>query len=155
MKTFLTVIITAAVTSLLWLGVLVAAYFYLVGTTELPFQVSAQYPTRVKTGEQFAVEIQVANPTADPMTIDSVDVYHSFLSGFKLINISPEPSSSDDVLDFTTYAFSASLESGQTTFIVLTLEALTPGYFAGDIDICTPNQDYTTIQAGIVIEPAD
>jgi len=151
MKTFLVALISAVVTSICWAIGLVVVYLYLYGSAP-PFQVQVDAPSRVLLGEVTEVTIQVTNPTEKKMVIDSVDIYSSLLDGFEVLEINPSPASDSQIFNFRSLSFSRPVEPGETLAIVVPLKAKETGYWAGDIDVCTPAQRFTTVSAGIVVE---
>lgn len=151
MKTCMTILITAILTSLCWMAVFAGVvYFYF--SSPPPFQVRVDYPNRVAMGDSFPLVVHISNPSERTETLDSIDIYDSLLSGFEIESVTPVEDSRDRILNFHSFCFSYLLDSATETEIVFTLKAQQKGYFGGDIDVCTPWQSFTTVSAGIVVE---
>jgi hypothetical protein len=148
----ITVIVTAIATSLAWIGIIVALYFQQ-SSGEEPFHVTADLPERVRVGEAVSLRLSITNPADEPRILDSVDVYESFLEGLEVRALTPHPAETNRILDFTTYSYSRTLAGGESITLVFDYVATKPGYFSGDVDVCTPEQDYTTVRATISVQP--
>ena len=125
-------------------------YFYFTGSP--PFQVTIDAPSKVAVNDTFDVVINVTNPSDKKMILDSIDIYSSLLDGFDIVSVSPDPGSQMKILNFQSLSFSHSVRPNETVKVVVSLNAKEEGYFAGDIDVCTPAQNFTTVSTGIVVE---
>jgi len=150
MKTVIIALISAAVTSIVWIAGLVLISLYFFGP--LPFQVRIDAPARVSVDDSFEIVINATNPTPKEMILDSIDIYSSLLEGFDVVSVSPPPSSESKILNFQSFSFSRSVRPNETVKVVVLLKAKKDGYFSGEIDICTPAQKFTTVSTGIVVE---
>ncbi|EIP98324.1 hypothetical protein OpiT1DRAFT_02780 [Opitutaceae bacterium TAV1] len=117
-----------------------------------PFQVQVDYPARVAHGETFRLAIRTANPHTSRTTLESIDIYDSLLSGFEIVEVSPAAEAPQKTLDFHSFYFNRPLPPSDSLDVVFTLKAKRKGFHGGDIDVCTPAQDFATISTGIVVE---
>lgn len=150
MRTAAVALISAAVTSLIWAAGIAIAYFYFFGAPP-PFQVKVDAPPSASVDDSFEIAIHATNPSADEMVLDSIDIYSSLLEGFDLISVTPTPSSQKKIINFQSFSFSQSVASNDTLTVIVSLKAKKEGYFAGDIDVCTPAQKFTTVSTGISV----
>ena len=65
----------------------------------------------------------------------SVDLDRSFLKGFEIISIAPEPIEIDDSYGTLTLDYPMSIKAGQTVDFVLELVAVETGVFIGEVSI--------------------
>ena len=146
-KTILAIIITFVVTfigtSLLWGAVILFGMSTLSGSAP-DFRVQIDAPDMVQVSETFQVVVSVTNPTDHTVEIGSIDVYHSFLEGFEFVGASPAPADVEDIWDFKTFWFNHTLDPGERRDYALDLRALTPGVWSGDVDVCTPEENFIT-----------
>lgn len=146
----LTAAITALVTSAFWLGVAVITVTFFLDSSS-PFQVTADFPTETTVGEEIDVTVTIVNPHDEEIEFDSIDVYDSLLEGFEFLGMTPEPKNSEEYFDFQSYFFAKALQPQESLNVVLHLKAETPGYYSGDVDVCTPEMNWTTVVVGIQV----
>ncbi|MDR1283643.1 MAG: hypothetical protein LBK99_22905 [Opitutaceae bacterium] len=182
MKTILTIVVTFIATSLFWIaGLALCAFLVFVPLLKKtgampslfpspeeppsvvasdsgpsadlpPFQVQIEYPARVAHGETFRLAIRTANPHTSRTTLESIDIYDSLLSGFEIVEVSPAAEAPQKTLDFHSFYFNRPLQPSDSLDVVFTLKAKRKGFHGGDIDVCTPMQDFATLSTGIVVE---
>ena len=114
---------------------------------------SISAPVEVAVGDEFEMTVTVTNPNDATVTLDSIDIYYSFLDGFQVVSVSPSPGDTTDfeMLDFRSWDFGNTIAPGDELDIVYKLRAIQPGHYSGDVDICNPAQDFTTVLADIVV----
>ena len=154
---FISSVVTFLATSAIWIAGIV---FYIVDFTyyfagfmdSASFSVEVEAPHKVKMEEIFNLTVSVTNPSEETITLDSIDIYDSLLDGFEIISIEPEP---DDVLHlfgfYSIYLY-YKLAPGENVVVTCTLKAREPGLWIGDIDSCTPGQQFVTVSKGILVE---
>ena len=155
-----TIIITSAITfvatSAIWIaGILfyIVDFTYFAGFMDsASFSVEVQAPEKVKIEETFNLTVSVSNPSEETITLDSIDIYDSLLDGFEIISIEPEPDDVSRLFDFHTIFLDYELAPGENIIVTYTLKAREPGLWTGDIDCCTPNQQFVTVIKGILVE---
>lgn len=141
----LTAIITAIVTSMFWAVAGVFAYIAFSGPA--PFAVSVDAPDSVTVGEEFELAVTVQNVHDTAAQLGSIDIYDSFLDGFDVVSVSPEPTEELGVLDFRSFYFEEELGVNESTVVVYTLKAAQAGLWSGDVDCCTPSENFSTATA--------
>lgn len=94
------------------------------------------------------------NPHKRPVILDSIDVSESFLAGFQVVSVDPQPTGTVHipVFDQRSWSFGISVAPGDTLSATFRLEPVEPGHFSGDIDVCNPNQDFTTLFVDVVVK---
>ena len=113
-------------------------------------------PSKVRLGDEFDLTVTVSNPYSSRVTLDSIDVYHSFLKGFEVVSVNParDRVKQYDGLSFESWYFERTFSEGEDLEIVCRLRATKTGTFRGDFDICNPVQDFNSVEAEIVVEEA-
>ena len=96
-------------------------------------------------GEEFDLVMKTRNLHMDPIRLDSIDVDFAFLEGFEVISITPTPEEPMDIFGQRSWAFTDTVAAGDSLDVVFTLKAVREGHYVGDIDVCNPNQDFTTV----------
>ena len=149
----ITAIITFCVTSFFW--VCGGALAYHLMTREPPgFDVQVAHPGTVNLGETFYLTVMVENSSSKKLTLGSIDIYDDLLDGFRVISVSPKPNSMDGLFGMKSYYFRESLSSRESFTFQLELEAVNTGTWSGDIDCCTPTENFVTHFAVVeVIDP--
>jgi hypothetical protein len=138
-----TAVISVVVTSALWLSGIVLAYRFFTDDPP-PFAMVIDAPQEATVGETITLNLKVSNPTDERLQLGSVDVYDSLLDGFTLIKLNPEPNERDHTLDFSTFYYSKPLNPGESFAVSLDLKATQPGVWTGDVDFCTPSEEFVT-----------
>jgi hypothetical protein len=67
--------------------------------------------------------------------------------------VKPEPDDTSDIpfLDQRSWAFGRSIAAGERLEVTFSLRPIEPGHFTGDVDVCNPNQDFSTVYADVVV----
>lgn len=139
----ITALVSIVATTLFW-AVCAGVLYFLFVVDPPPYAISLQAPTEVQKGETFTVRAQITNPTDEPLLLGSIDVWDSFLDGFTLSKIEPEPSSRDSLFDFHTFYYSKTLAPGETWEVAWTLQAAQSGIWTGDVDFCAESEKFVT-----------
>ncbi len=140
----------AAIVAVSVVGTLVACAVLLVlavrclGSEPPPFQLTVEKPEEVGVGETFAVEVRVRNSGDRPLDLGSLDVDDSLLDGFRVVDVEPLPEKRDHTLDFSSFYVTRTLAPGESAAVTLRLEARREGVWTGDVDACTPDEDFVT-----------
>lgn len=112
-----------------------------------PFEISLNHPPEIGFGDVVQLSVDVHNPRDDAQMLDSIDIYHSFLRGFEVVEIEPSASHTRDIADFRSFAFSQEVPPESTLQIRFTLKARRAGNFIGSVDVCDPEQKFTSAWA--------
>ena len=145
-----TSLVTFLITSALWITVF--GFLYWSVTSEPPaFQVQIESPEQVTLGEEFDLVVNVTNASESDLTLGSIDVYESLLDGFELISVSPTPSETSHFIGMHTSYFSKKLEAQESFTATYSLKAKEEGLWIGDIDFCTPWENYVTVSKAITV----
>lgn len=147
----LTALVTFALTSVFWIACLIGAYMFWVNH-QPDFLVTVDSPDRVFEGDVFELSATVENPTDGSLTLGSIDIYDSFIDGFEVVQVDPEPASMDPSFGFATFYFSQELPPGAIHTFVFKLRAVEAGVWTGDVDFCTPMENFVTATKTIVVE---
>jgi len=101
----------------------------------------------------MAMSVTVTNPHAQAVTLDSIDVSKSFLSGFQVVAVDPAPTETYDIpfTDQRSWTFNHEVLPEQSLSINFELKAVQAGHFSGEIDVCNPNQDFRTLYADVLV----
>lgn len=103
-------------------------------------QVSA--PISAGVGDDVRIRITVRNTSDKSLEISSIDFSLNYLNGFNVYAVDPQYSDTSqyDSLGggetFQTYYFYITVEPGETVTLVFSAEAVLPGDFSGDVDVC-------------------
>lgn len=146
----LTVVITGVVTSLVWVGIGIVLYKAWTATPP-PFVVTNTHPETVEEGEVFTLEVEVMNNSAEAAKLGSIDVYDDFLGGFRVVSVDPKPESKEHRWGFASYYFTETIDPGKSFTMELELEAVSVGWWYGDVDCCTPLENSVTSEAEVEV----
>ncbi|HYD42889.1 MAG TPA: hypothetical protein VEB43_18805 [Anaeromyxobacter sp.] len=144
------VVVTAAATLVLCAAVLVFAWFVFT-SRPAPFAVDVQAPAEVAAGEKATLEVRASNPTSERLKLGSIDVYDSLLDGFEVIDVEPRPDRRDHTVNLSSFYYARSLAPGDAFTMRLHLRARRAGVFTGDVDVCTPLEQFVTTSVSIVV----
>lgn len=108
-------------------------------------------PNSVTFGKQFELTVLTDNPTQYPIVLDSIDIDAEFLEGFEVIQVHPAPTDVMDIPGQRSWAFDRAVGPGRKLAVTFKLEAIRVGDFRGAIDVCNPNQDFTTATPAIQV----
>jgi uncharacterized protein (DUF58 family) len=115
---------------------------------------SLSLPREVALESTVPLVITVTNPHEKSVTLDSIDIADSLLSGFQVVSIEPDPTETYHIpiFDQRSWTFGESVMPGGTLSVTFHLRAVQAGHFSGDIDVCNPNQNCTTLLADVVVK---
>jgi hypothetical protein len=108
-------------------------------------------PSEVVVDQVFDMVITAENPHDVTVKLDSIDVSDSFLDGFQVVSVTPEPTGTMDLFDFRSFDFSRDVAPGESLVVTFKLRAVSEGLFRGDCDVCNPNQDCQTLMPDVVV----
>lgn len=149
----ITVLITMAVTSVVWLGIGGLGY-WVVSRDSPEFTVEAEHPDTVMVGDVFHFKVSITNDSTRRMKLADLDLYEDFTNGFEILSVNPRPRSTSKMFGFLTHEFARKLAPAETFDIVFEMKAQDSGVWGGDIDACTPTQNFVTHYTEIeVLEP--
>ncbi len=139
----ITVALTVMITSLAWLGI--GGLAYLIIYQKSPeFRVTVDQPDTVVVGNVFKMRITVENSGSTPLTLSNIDLYDELLDGFEVTAIAPSPRTTEVLYGYVSHEIDRTLKSHETYSIQLELRAEAVGVWGGDIDACTPGQNFIT-----------
>jgi hypothetical protein len=120
---------------------------------DLPtLQCSVSVPAQVSVGDTVSMVVAATNAHSGAIVLDSIDVDESFLEGFRVERVQPNPTETMSVFGMRTWSFGKEVGIGETVEVHFTLKAVVAGHFSGDIDVCNPNQNFSTAVADVVVE---
>ena len=119
------------------------------------FEVTLAVPEEITVAETFVLGVDVKNPHAAAITLDSVDVDSKLLKGFQLISVAPTPADVTHipVLDQRSWSFGRSIPPGGVLRVAFRLRPLNVGRFSGEVGACNPGQDCANAFADLVVSP--
>ncbi|MEM0926429.1 MAG: hypothetical protein AAGJ83_10365 [Planctomycetota bacterium] len=115
-------------------------------------EASVSAPVVVQQGDEFVMTVTAANSDRQPIVLDSIDISDEFLAGFRLVEVQPEPIDTMSIFGMQSWEFGESVAAGDSIDITFTFQAMQPGQYVGDVDVCNPNQDFTTAIADVLVE---
>lgn len=145
----LTSVITFIATSALWVAGL--SYLYFLYMESPTFSVAIETPEQVKLEDTFEVSVTVTNPSEEDTMLGSIDIYDSLLEGFEIVSIQPRPDDTMHQFGFHTAYFNHKMPPAATFTATYTLKAKQGGLWVGDIDCCTPNEQFVTVSKAISV----
>ena len=150
-KTILiTALITMTVTSLVWMGIGAVGY-WLVARDQPEFGLTVDHPNTVHVGEVFTLKVSVENEGSSDLKLEDLDIYDDLLDGFEVVSVTPKPRSTSSVFGIRTHVFSRNLVPAESFDIEFELRGKNTGLWGGDIDACTPLQNFVTHYAEIEV----
>jgi hypothetical protein len=134
--------------------VLGCAALVLVSLRELPkLDAEISAPAVATLDQPITLVVTAANNTGKDVTLDSIDIDNAFLAGFQVMEVAPEAEDSSDIplLDQRTWQFNRRLGPGEQLDVTFNLRPVLLGRFTGDVDVCNPNQDFSTVFVDVVV----
>jgi hypothetical protein len=119
---------------------------------ELPvLSATLAVPSEAKLDGTVVMVVTTTNAHEKAVTLDSVDIDDAFLDGFQVVKVEPTPTDTMHILGQRSWSFDQAVEPGGTLEVRFELKAVQEGHFSGDVDVCNPNQDFTTLVADVVV----
>lgn len=115
------------------------------------FQVDIEAPDEVALNEEFDLVVNVINASDSNLTLGSIDIYSSLLDGFEVISIEPFPNEISEMFGLQSSYFSHKLAGGEQITVTYSLQAKEEGLWIGDIDCCTPFENFVTVSKAIKV----
>jgi hypothetical protein len=100
-----------------------------------------------------AMVVTATNGHSRPVTLDSIDVDDAFLAGFQVVSVDPRPRETSHIplIKQRSWEFGRAVPPGGVFTVTFTLRAVAEGRFSGDVDVCNPNQDFTSLLADVMV----
>ena len=118
---------------------------------ELPvLDATISVPAQAALDSTVTLVVATTNAHKQAVMLDSIDIDDSFLTGFQVVSIDPQPTETAHMplLNQRSWSFA---KPGGSFSVTFTLRAVVEGHFSGDVDICNPNQDFNTLLADVVV----
>ncbi len=129
----------------------VAVWFWLF--RELPvLDASLSVPPVAALDSTVTMVITTTNTHTGPLTLDSIDIDDSFLTGFQVVGVHPKPKDTMHYLRRRSWAFGQSVAPGESLVVRFELRAVQEGRFSGNVEVYNPNQDFRTLLADVIVE---
>ncbi|WAC21620.1 hypothetical protein OVA24_09510 [Luteolibacter sp. SL250] len=144
----ITALVTFLVTSMAWLGIGGLGYFLMV-REEPAFHVTVDHPDTVAVGEEFDLSVLVEGRGGKPLNLGNIDFADGLLDGFEVVSAVPRPGSRTRAFGLTSYYLEPAAKSASRYEFKLRLRARETGFWAGDIDCCTPMGNFLTTHISI------
>jgi hypothetical protein len=113
--------------------------------------VNVDSPNKAVLREEIQLVIDVSNPTGDDIELGSIDLYNGLLDGFDVTSITPTPLNRENIFNFTSLSYDKTLSPSDNFTVTLTLLPTQVGVWSGDIDCCTPSENFVTSTQTIVV----
>lgn len=114
-------------------------------TTDGLAQISVDAPSSVSLGEDYVINVEIRNISGEEIILQSVDIQTEILAGFVIENVEPYYMETYEFgfggETYQTYAFQYPIAPGESLTVTFRGEAVAPGSFGGEIDICI-NSDF-------------
>ena len=146
-----TAAVTFLATSFLWVAGFLSWQWWQ-ERQQVPFAISLTHPEEVAFGELVQMDVEIKNDRRQAQTLDSIDIYHSFLRGFEVVAVEPTVEHSRDIGNFRTFGIGREMQPEETLQVRFTLRARRAGTFIGEVDVCNPDQFYTTAVARLKVQ---
>ncbi|MBI3097370.1 MAG: hypothetical protein HYY93_03860 [Planctomycetes bacterium] len=156
MTTQKTVLIILAVVAAVIVTAVAAAVLFFVHVSQdvEGVGVDVKSPATVTVGDTFDLVVTVRNTrTGKDLTVSDVDIGESFLAGFTISSVNPEPKSSMRVPieGGQSFTFDARIPAGGSRSFTFRLQAEGAGIYRGDVDVCEGLR-FVTRMAQTVVE---
>ena len=103
-------------------------------------RVSVECPTKVAASEDFKITFLVKNTASRSQTINSIDIFNSYLDGFTINKVQPPVQSESSMFGMRTFVLKKEIQPGDQVAVTFDATAIQPGVYTGDADICINNQ---------------
>ena len=112
---------------------------------------SLSVPGVTELDSKITMVVSATNNESDEIVLDSIDIADSFLKGFRVVDVQPTPNGTMQIFGMRSWDFSQSVMPGDSLEVRFELQAVQAGQFAGDVDVCNPNQDFETVVADVTV----
>jgi hypothetical protein len=111
-------------------------------------------PSEVALDSTATLVVTVTNPHEEDVTLDSIDIADSFLAGFQVVSVEPEPNDTMSVpfMEQRSWDFGEPVGPGKSLTVKFTLKPVSEGRFSGEVDVCNPSQDSKSLLADVVVK---
>jgi hypothetical protein len=113
------------------------------------------FPAQVVAGNPFDLRVYAVNPHPEAVVLDSIDISDSFLDGVQIVSIDPRSIDTLHFYDMRSWEFGLTVDAGTTLTVTFRCKALRPGHYTGGIDVCNPNQNYTSSYADLIVSQTE
>jgi hypothetical protein len=118
--------------------VAIGAWLASIAKTQEQVQVRLDVPAEARVGSEIELIVEVMNQREDDVFhLTDIDLEDSYLDGFTLISVEPEPKSTEsvDLLDVRSHSFDRDLAAGAVERFTFRLKAVEAGTWTGDVDV--------------------
>lgn len=113
-------------------------------------------PTRVKSGEEFQIVVDVTDTSGSARTIGDIDFEQTLLDGASIVKVDPPPSvtATMTMIGYASHTMKLGVPASGAAKVTFTLKAGAPGTYAGDVDTyLDSDMAYHTDRVTIIVEP--
>ncbi len=138
------------------IGFLLLTGFFVKAALEEPenVEITLTAPIEVAKGEDFIVEVEVANLANTPQELNSIDIDLSYLEGARINKTEPPYtifSDSDFIEEYHSYYFKHPIPANDKLTVKFYMTALKTGDFSGVFDVCINSASLCTEQYNRII----
>jgi len=119
---------------------------------------SLSLPSAAALGTTISMVVTVTNVHERPITLEQISIDNSFLNGFQVLDVQPEPEVSPDTFLTRDWIVHKSVSQGETFSVEFTLKPVQEGHYSGSVQVCNktailrfPCWDSTTLVADVVV----
>ncbi len=111
-------------------------------------------PLEAKLGSSTTMTITATNDHTKPIILGCIDISDSFIAGFQVILIDPQPVDTFHISLFNmrSWEFAKIVPPGESIIANFELKPVSEGRFMGEIDICNTNENYKALYADIIVK---
>lgn len=103
-------------------------------------QVNINAPSTVEQGGTFVIAVEITNISGKTIQLNSVDISKNLLHGFIIGAVEPAYIETYEYgglnEEYQTFAFNIAIPPGESLTVHFESEAVLPGDFSGEIDVC-------------------
>jgi hypothetical protein len=151
MKTFKIVLITI-LSTVLFVVLLLGIWFVKLAIQPPPFLLETNLQKTVMLKDTALIKFTIYNQNSKKQTIESIDIYKSFLNNFDVVWQSSNIDSVRECINFISFYLQDAIEAKDSIFVQLKIKAKIKGTFSGDLMIMTPKDEITHSAIGLTVE---
>ncbi|MGL1902500.1 MAG: hypothetical protein OCC49_10215 [Fibrobacterales bacterium] len=117
-----------------------------------PFLIETIIPKEVALGDTATLSFQVQNRGNESKTLESIDIYNSFINNMNIVGQSNNIKSIRKSSNFYEFNISETIAPNQNIDIHINIVGLQVGSFTGDVMLLTPENEITHTAVGISVK---
>ncbi|MCK4635995.1 MAG: lipoprotein [Candidatus Moranbacteria bacterium] len=111
--------------------------FVLTGcSTPKNIEVSKDFPTEVKEGDEFDITVTIKNTKDKKQTFKGFDIGTEYIDGIMILNTKPKANEEDTLFGLHSFYMNEEIEANSEIQVKIKAKAVKTGDFSGDFDVC-------------------